>query len=81
MPADFDHAGTTYPGDHRANLQCTDCHGGNSATVTWPSPAYKPSCAGCHANDYEPGNHDNRSVAQNQNCGGSGCHSVRDREW
>lgn len=72
-----------YPGDHRVSLDCTDCHGGNSATVTWSAPAYQPDCAGCHASDYRPNvdRHGNRTVSENRDCGNSGCHSVRDREW
>jgi hypothetical protein len=79
-PASFDHVGTAYPGDHRRALACTDCHGGNSATVTWTAPAYQPTCAGCHANDYDPGpdRHRPGGVAANANCGDVGCHNVRD---
>jgi len=82
-PADFDHAGTNYPGDHGVSLDCVDCHGGNSSIVTWTSPAYIPDCAACHAQDYkqEVDKHNNLPVSQNTNCAGSGCHSVRDREW
>ena len=81
--ANYDHAGTAYPGDHRQSLDCDDCHGGNSAIVTWSAPAYQPDCAGCHARDYEPDKspHRNRTVSENRNCAASGCHSVRDREW
>ncbi|MEZ4291164.1 MAG: hypothetical protein R3E53_11760 [Myxococcota bacterium] len=46
MPQRYDHAGTAYPGDHRVNLDCTDCHGGNNAVVTWSNPTYQPECAG-----------------------------------
>ena len=81
LPQRYDHAGTAYPGDHRVNLDCTDCHGGNNAVVTWSDPTYQPECAGCHARRYEPGEHRGRSVAQNADCGASGCHSVRSRGW
>jgi hypothetical protein len=82
-PADFDHAGSAYPGDHRQSLACTDCHGGNSQQVTWSAPAYQPDCAGCHARDYEPDkdDHNNRSVSENRDCAASGCHNVRDPDW
>jgi hypothetical protein len=80
LPADYDHVGSNYPGDHRQNLDCDDCHGGNSAIVTWSAPAYQPDCAGCHANDYEDDEHDG-NLSQNRDCGASGCHNVRDRDW
>lgn len=78
----YTHTGA-YPGDHRRNLACTDCHTGNSEVVTYASPAYQPDCAGCHARDYEPDvdRHGNRNVSENRDCSGSGCHSVRDDEW
>ena len=75
------HSSPNYPGDHHTNPGCTACHRGNSQTVTWTSPSYQPDCAGCHANDYRQGEHNNRSVSQNRDCAGSGCHSVRDRNW
>jgi hypothetical protein len=86
LPANFDHAGTAYPGDHRVRLDCTDCHGGNSQVVTWSSPAYQPDCAGCHANDFEPGGpHKTATVSDLRDCAGA-CHespehSVRSDEW
>jgi hypothetical protein len=83
QPASFDHAGTAYPGDHRDRLDCTDCHGGNSQTVTWSAPAYQPDCAGCHARDYDPDpdRHRPGGVSANRDCGGSGCHNVRDEDF
>jgi hypothetical protein len=82
-PDNFDHAGTAYPGDHRRALNCTDCHGGNSQTVTWTHPAYQPDCAGCHANDFRPGvdKHRPGGITANTNCGDSGCHNVRDESF
>jgi predicted CXXCH cytochrome family protein len=82
----FRHSSPSYPGDHSGNPPCTACHQTNSETVTWTAPGYQPDCAGCHASDYKPGNHQNWSVSQNRNCAGT-CHrnspehSVRDREW
>ena len=67
-------------------LTCTACHGGNSETVTYRTPTYRPDCAACHANDYDQGEHEGRSVSQNRDCAGS-CHqsspehSVRDSRW
>ena len=82
----FRHSSPTYPGDHSGNPPCTACHQTNSQVVTWTAPGYQPDCAGCHANDYAPGEHENRSVSENRNCAGT-CHksspehSVRDRNW
>lgn len=56
-PADFRHTSPNYPGDHRASLSCISCHSGNSETVNWPSPSYKPDCAGCHANNFKQDSH------------------------
>jgi hypothetical protein len=86
-PDTWDHAGSAYPGDHRTPLLCTDCHGGNSAAVTWSAPAYQPDCAGCHANDYRPGVDKHRGdVSLDRDCAGT-CHqtspehSVRSSDW
>jgi predicted CXXCH cytochrome family protein len=72
-----------YPGDHRRNPGCNGCHGNTiSANIPWRWPEYAPFCAACHAGDFErEGDHnggDNGTVAQNRNCGGSGCHRVSD---
>jgi predicted CxxxxCH...CXXCH cytochrome family protein len=60
IPADYSHIGLPYePLDHQLIVTCTNssCHQGNNEIVIWPSPAYQPDCAGCHANTYEPGPH------------------------
>ena len=88
----FDHCPNTnannnscgdYPGDHRAGkAACTDCHRNNSASpISYPNQAqYAPFCAGCHAGDFRSqGDHiggRNGTVAQNKDCGQSGCHRV-----
>jgi len=79
-PDIYRHTGA-YPGDHRQSLGCRDCHGGNSPAVTWPSPAYQPDCAGCHASDYRAGEDRHSNLSNDRNCGGSRCHSVSDREF
>jgi hypothetical protein len=56
-PLLFSHFSAAYPGDHSSPLLCTACHGGNSETVTWPSPQYQPDCASCHADEFEPDHH------------------------
>jgi hypothetical protein len=56
-PDVFRHTSPNYPGDHRGDPDCTRCHRGNSSAATWSQPAYRPDCAGCHANDFEPEEH------------------------
>jgi len=86
LPIDFSHTSSEYPGDHSGNQLCIACHQSNTQTATWTTPAYRPDCAGCHANDYVPGEHQGWSVSRNRNCAGT-CHksspehSVRDRTW
>ena len=57
LPDIFVHSSPSYPGDHRGNLECTECHTSNTDTIPWPNPAYQPDCAACHANDYEGDEH------------------------
>ena len=80
----FSHQSMGYPGDHRQNLACVDCHGGNSEVVTWSSPAYQPDCAGCHAGDYKTDPHKKHenpdvkyTVSELRDCSGS-CHIYTD---
>jgi len=80
LPVNFSHMSAAYPGDHAGNLDCTDCHGGNSEIVTWPSPAFQPDCAGCHQNDFRSGPHKkyenpdfNYTVSELRDCSGA-CH-------
>jgi hypothetical protein len=76
----YNHLSGNYPGDHRANPGCTDCHASNSQTATWSFASYKPDCAGCHANDYDQAEH-RGTVSQYRDCSGSRCHSVSDSDW
>ena len=84
-PSTFVHTTGNYPGDHRAALACTDCHGGNTEAVTWRSAAYQPDCAGCHSNRFSPGDHPNKiqtpqtryTVSELRDCSGP-CHTYTD---
>ena len=69
------------PLDHAGNFACTQCHTNNSEVIIWPTPAYQPDCAGCHANDYDNGEDDHNGVSNDRNCATSGCHSISAREW
>ena len=82
IPADFSHTGLTYePLDHRGNFLCTTCHTSNTEAVRWSSPGYQPTCAGCHANDYDAGEDDHNGLANDLNCASSGCHRISENEW
>jgi len=81
---DFAHSSPNYPGDHRAGLTCTDCHGGNSEVVTYQFPQYAPDCAACHSNDFSPGSHrktwtpqTNYNSGELRDCTGA-CHIYED---
>jgi len=86
----FTHSSPGYPGDHRKNLDCTDCHLNNSETNTWLFPAYQPDCASCHADDYKAKEHEKKNggfytVTELKDCAGS-CHKssehrVSDADW
>jgi hypothetical protein len=83
-PEVFTHSSPTYPGDHRGNLDCTDCHTSNAEIVPWQFPAYQPECAACHVNDYKSGPHkkyenpDTRyTVGELADCSGA-CHTYTD---
>lgn len=84
LPLQFMHTSPGYPGDHRGQLACTDCHGGNAEIVTWSFAAYQPDCAGCHAGDYKTGPHKkyenpdtSYTVSELRDCTGA-CHVYTD---
>lgn len=81
---EYMHGSPAYPGDHRRDLDCRECHTSNSAVMSWPAPSYQPDCAGCHANDYRSGPHRkhenpdrNYTVGELSDCSGS-CHVYSD---
>jgi hypothetical protein len=55
-PLIFRHSSLNFP-DHGSRLDCQDCHRTNAQQVPYPSPAFAPDCAACHANDFKPGPH------------------------
>jgi len=80
----FRHTSSNYPGDHNSSVTCRDCHGGNTEAATWTSATYRPDCAGCHANDYDAGEHrktqspsTNYTVSELRDCSGP-CHTYTD---
>lgn len=86
-PSIFSHSPQgNYPGNHRVDPGCNQCHGNNiSSSIPWPFAQYAPDCAACHANDFESESDHiggkNGTVEQNRNCATSGCHKVSDREF
>jgi hypothetical protein len=83
-PIEFEHSSSRYPGDHRASVECVQCHRGNSQTVTWDAPQFQGDCAGCHATDFEREHHEKSvsplvyySVRELRDCTGS-CHVFED---
>jgi hypothetical protein len=85
LPHTFQHTGLSYePMDHRGNLACTRCHQNNTEAINWRYAAFQPDCAGCHANDYDPGEHrkisgtgTNYTASELRDCTGA-CHVYRD---
>jgi len=80
----FTHSSPSYPGDHARSVGCTDCHRSNSQAVTWEFGSYRPDCAGCHADDYRPGEHKKTEspetrydVGELRDCSGA-CHLYTD---
>jgi hypothetical protein len=80
----FSHTSPTYPGDHSGSPGCTACHQSNSQAATWTFGAYRPDCAGCHADDFRPGPHEKirqpstrYSVGELRDCSGA-CHVYTD---
>ncbi|MGD8572250.1 MAG: hypothetical protein PVG89_12710 [Gammaproteobacteria bacterium] len=80
-PVDYNHPNSSdYPGDHNGNVGCISCHRQNDQTISYRFPQYAGTCASCHANDFDAGEH-RGGLDANLNCGNSGCHRVSDRNW
>jgi hypothetical protein len=81
-PAAYSHTAANYPGEHRASLTCTQCHSTNTEQIPWASAANAPSCAGCHARNYQAAPHTKYgnvkyTVNELKNCAGA-CHVYSD---
>jgi hypothetical protein len=81
---DFIHQSAGYPGEHRRNLDCDDCHETNRETPSWERPGLQPDCGACHASDYERESHKKESrtetrysVSELRDCTGA-CHLYTD---
>jgi hypothetical protein len=69
----YSHTSPFFPSGHRASVTCDRCHTANSEVISWRFAAYKPDCAGCHADDYRSDPHKGASVSQLRDCSGA-CH-------
>jgi hypothetical protein len=83
----YRHSSGDYPGDHSSGVRCTSCHQSNTESVTWPFSAYRPDCAGCHANDFENDEHKKvdgprilYTVSELRDCTGA-CHQYTDSSF
>jgi hypothetical protein len=72
--------------NHGPGVSCDSCHVGNAQAAVWKFPAYRMSCAGCHANAYRPMAHVKTerptkiyyTVSELRDCSSS-CHTYADR--
>jgi hypothetical protein len=81
-PVHYTHVSPDFPGPHNASVTCARCHTTNTETATWTYVAYKPNCAGCHANRYTPDPHTKYgsvkyTVSELRDCSGA-CHIYTD---
>lgn len=65
---------------HSGGVRCASCHTTGNEVVVWKSAAFKPDCAGCHANAFKPEAHVKvaaprilYTAAELRDCSGS-CH-------
>jgi hypothetical protein len=71
--------------NHGPGIACSGCHAANAQTVVWKFPAFKPGCAGCHADKFRPAAHVKflrpvpfyYTVAELRDCTGA-CHTYAD---
>jgi hypothetical protein len=83
-PATFRHTSPAFV-NHGPGIGCESCHAGNSPIAAWKFPAFRPGCAGCHAQQYRPMAHVKftrpvkvyYSVSELRDCTGS-CHTYAD---
>jgi hypothetical protein len=83
-PATFRHTSPAFV-NHGPAVGCESCHAGNAQTATWKFPAFRPGCAGCHAQQYRPMAHVKftrpakvyYTVSELRDCTGS-CHTYAD---
>jgi hypothetical protein len=79
----YSHLSPAYK-QHAAGVACRACHTTNNEVIAWRFSAYRPDCAGCHANRFQPGEHLKvqrpqilYTVSELRDCSGS-CHVYAD---
>jgi len=79
----YSHVSPAYR-QHQSGVECDACHKTNSEVIAWQFAAYRPNCAGCHADSYESDEHKKvesprilYTVQELQDCSGS-CHEYTD---
>jgi hypothetical protein len=83
-PATFRHTSPAFV-NHGPAIDCASCHVGNSQMANWKFAAYRPNCAGCHADQYRPMPHVKfmrpvkvyYTVSELRDCTGN-CHTYAD---
>ncbi len=83
-PATFRHTSPAFV-NHGPAVGCESCHTGNAQTAAWKFPAFRPGCAGCHAQQYRPMAHVKftrpvkvyYTVSELRDCTGA-CHTYAD---
>jgi len=75
----YQHVSPAYR-QHGPGVACNACHKSNAEAVVWTSPAFKPDCAGCHADRFRPQQHPKpglggglHTMVELRDCAGS-CH-------
>ncbi len=81
-PVTYRHSSPRYPGEHRVELTCVQCHTTNTDRIPWSSPALAPACAACHERNYKPAPHTKYgnvkyTAAELRDCTGA-CHVYSD---
>ena len=81
-PVDYRHTSPRFPGEHRIELTCVQCHTTNTDKIPWTSAASAPVCGACHERNYKPAPHTKYgnvkyTAAELKNCAGS-CHIYSD---
>ena len=79
----YSHASPAYR-PHAAGVTCAACHTTNNEVIAWKFAAYKPDCAGCHADRFTPDAHKKvasptvlYTVGELRDCSGA-CHQYTD---
>jgi hypothetical protein len=79
----YSHVSPAYK-THQAGMLCSSCHTTNNEAVPWKFAAYRPDCAGCHADDFKMDEHKKvdsptiyYTVGELKDCSGS-CHLYKD---